>query len=123
MPMPPFQEGFDFDIHVGYFGESRGHLHLFVIDDPPTEIDILELKTDYSEWFVRYRLNLWITFPEINWNSFTIYEALSILCVNRAEKEESILVLFVYGEGLKYTPQMEKKTTQETYITHKYYLL
>ncbi|CAN4088560.1 unnamed protein product [Withania somnifera] len=45
--------------NIEYFGESGGHLHLIEIHKPQDiECDVLELKSDYSSWFVKYRVNL-----------------------------------------------------------------
>ncbi|KAK9265435.1 hypothetical protein L1049_012379 [Liquidambar formosana] len=116
MPMPPFHEGFDFDYNVRYFGESRGHLHLIVTDEPfIMEFDILELKTDYSGWFIRYHVILDAvtrTFPEMTWVFNRIFEGPSVLCVNLAAKEEeSILVLFVSGIAISFN--LNNKTSEE----------
>ncbi|KAK9287142.1 hypothetical protein L1049_015553 [Liquidambar formosana] len=115
MPMPPFSESFNFD-NISYFGESRGHLHLIVIEEPMlTECDIWELKTDYSGWFVRYRVNLdplAIPFPETIWNLDAQYEVCSLLGIVRAEKEEeSILVLFVSGKAISFN--LNDKTSKK----------
>lgn len=43
---------------IRYFGESDGHLHLIEISEREIRsFNILEMKRDYSEWFVRYRVD------------------------------------------------------------------
>ncbi|XP_058071436.1 F-box protein At5g07610-like [Magnolia sinica] len=46
-----------------YFGESNGHLYFIETDDScktilPIEFDIWEMEHDYSQWCVRYHVNL-----------------------------------------------------------------
>ncbi|PHT47496.1 hypothetical protein CQW23_11704 [Capsicum baccatum] len=59
-PMPSTQipEG-QWYRNIEYFGESGGHLHLIEIHNPQDiEFNVLELKSDYSSWFVKYKVNL-----------------------------------------------------------------
>ncbi|KAK9286395.1 hypothetical protein L1049_014791 [Liquidambar formosana] len=100
MPMPPSR------LRGWYFGESRGHLHLMVYnlrEYCPTKFDIMELKADYSGWFVAYRVDLdavAITYPEMRCRK---YGTFSVLCVVRAEKEEdSTLVICVPGKAISF---------------------
>ncbi|MED6168898.1 hypothetical protein PIB30_015957 [Stylosanthes scabra] len=47
------------DLKVVYFGECGGNLQLIVArKDEKLRYDILELKEDYSEWMVRYYIDL-----------------------------------------------------------------
>ncbi|KAH0690723.1 hypothetical protein KY285_017926 [Solanum tuberosum] len=58
MPSTDIPEG-QWYRNIEYFGESGGHLHLIEIHKPQDiEFDVLELKSDYSCWFVKYRVNL-----------------------------------------------------------------
>lgn len=58
MPSTSIPEG-QWYRNIEYFGESGGHLHLIEIHKPQDiEFDVLELKSDYSSWFVKYRVNL-----------------------------------------------------------------
>ncbi|CAK9146124.1 unnamed protein product [Ilex paraguariensis] len=58
MPMPSIHEGW-VERRLGYFGESGGHLYLIEIYGPHTTVfDVMEMKRDYSGWFVKYHVNL-----------------------------------------------------------------
>ncbi|GER29579.1 F-box family protein [Striga asiatica] len=73
-----------------YFGESCGHLHYIYVR---LQFKVYEMRRDYSEWFVKYEVNL---FPLLK-------EAFSILCVVRGEKEEgSFLVVQIPGKAVRY---------------------
>ncbi|KAL0416066.1 UNVERIFIED_CONTAM: F-box protein [Sesamum latifolium] len=53
---------------VCYFGESYDHLHFVETHDYGIAFDVYEMKRDYSEWFVKYRVDLTVVtaaFPEI----------------------------------------------------------
>ncbi|KAD4584195.1 hypothetical protein E3N88_21796 [Mikania micrantha] len=43
-----------------YFGESRGHLHLVEAarHENPLQVNVYELMSDYSGWFIKYRVEL-----------------------------------------------------------------
>ncbi|XP_015891117.3 F-box protein At5g07610 [Ziziphus jujuba] len=41
-----------------YFGESRDHLHLITVFKGKTEFDVYEMERDYSNWFVKFRVDL-----------------------------------------------------------------
>ncbi|KAL3537414.1 hypothetical protein ACH5RR_000780 [Cinchona calisaya] len=65
---------------IRYFGESHGHLHLIEIRKHEARFfDILEMKRDYSEWFVRYRVDfgrLYGILPEnmaYPWKFYVLY--------------------------------------------------
>ncbi|CAK9188067.1 unnamed protein product [Ilex paraguariensis] len=100
-----------FDTPWRYFGESQDRLHLIEICDPcKTHFSVYEMKKDYSEWFLKYSVDLddlLTTFPEMtrsNPNSvyFDRY-AFSILSLVRGEKdEESFLVLYIPGKAIRY---------------------
>ncbi|XP_060205234.1 F-box protein At5g07610-like [Lycium barbarum] len=58
MPSTQIPEG-QWYRNIEYFGEAGGHLHLIEIHKPQDiEFNVLELKSDYSSWFVKYRVNL-----------------------------------------------------------------
>ncbi|KAI3860358.1 hypothetical protein MKW92_052652 [Papaver armeniacum] len=44
--------------NVEYFGECRGQLHLIADYDRLSIYDILEMKTDYSGWMHKFRVNV-----------------------------------------------------------------
>ncbi|KAL5549988.1 hypothetical protein UlMin_000164 [Ulmus minor] len=56
--------------NLRYFGESHGHLHIINhVNDPTTlELDVYEMRMDYSGWFVKFRVDYSefpTAFPEI----------------------------------------------------------
>ncbi|MED6208477.1 hypothetical protein PIB30_045408 [Stylosanthes scabra] len=47
------------ELKVVYFGECGGNLHIIVAKkDEKLRYDISELKEDYSEWILRYHIDL-----------------------------------------------------------------
>ncbi|XP_060172304.1 F-box protein At5g07610-like [Lycium barbarum] len=45
--------------NVRYFGESGGHLHLIEVQGfSSMSFEVFELESDYSKWFVKYRVDL-----------------------------------------------------------------
>ncbi|XP_050217274.1 F-box protein At5g07610-like [Mercurialis annua] len=98
---------------VYYFGESRGHLHLVISnlsESLSLEFDVLEMEMDYSQWSVRYRVNLGsvkMEFPELAWyvRGVVSFSILSIvLCgdCNKKEEENAIVVICVDDVVLAY---------------------
>ncbi|KAK9286749.1 hypothetical protein L1049_015153 [Liquidambar formosana] len=123
MPMPPFPVARNSD-RVKYFGVSRGHLHLITMDNHyDMEFDILELKADYSGWFVAYRVNLdavVINFPEITHNLVTEHLIYHILCVVRAVKEEeSTMVIGVSGRIISFN--LKNSTSKMICVSAPFY--
>lgn len=44
---------------IRYFGESGGHLHLIEVQGSRSmSFEVLELETDYSNWFIKYHVDL-----------------------------------------------------------------
>lgn len=91
-----------------FLGESRGHLHLTVNYKPLClQFNIFEMAADYSDWFLKYRMNLETVvkgFPEI-----PLYpdeeggNQVSALCVIRSKIDEvSTVVVFVNGKAISY---------------------
>ncbi|KAK4385173.1 F-box protein [Sesamum angolense] len=71
-------------ISVGYFGESCDHLHIIESHDYEIAFDVYEMKRDYSEWFVKYRVDLTIVtaaFPDSLYESLDKQNLLCFLCV------------------------------------------
>ncbi|XP_076928920.1 F-box protein At5g07610-like, partial [Bidens hawaiensis] len=59
IPFPA--EMMSYETSIMYFGESRGHLHLvFHTDDDEyiLHVNVYEMMTDHSGWFVKYQLQL-----------------------------------------------------------------
>ncbi|KAJ0682911.1 putative F-box domain-containing protein [Helianthus annuus] len=78
-----------------YFGESRGHLHLIVSKRDSLRLNVYEMLSDHSGWFIRYQLELDElpgAFPEIN-IFFDQYELQVIDVVRGEEEEDTFLVL------------------------------
>lgn len=108
--MPPIPDEWEERRHQ-YFGESRGHLHLIEIYGPCTALfNVYEMKTDYSGWFVKYRVDLGgVTdvFPEMIRTYLDPedlhYYGYSILCVVREENDDdSYLVLHLPKKAVRY---------------------
>lgn len=58
MPMPPIQGGQQVRT-IKYFGETGGHLHLIDYKgDYALQFDVFRMELDYSNWFVKYRVDL-----------------------------------------------------------------
>ncbi|KAK1362971.1 F-box domain-containing protein [Heracleum sosnowskyi] len=94
-----------------YFGESEDHLHFIEVCPYATSLSVHEMKSDYSEWFVKYLIDLTPiskVFPEMtkdeacldNGNNF----AVAVLSLIRRENfhEDSFLVLEIPGKAIRY---------------------
>lgn len=102
-----------------YFGESSDHLHLIETHGPcATQFKVLELKKDYSKWFVKYNVDLQALvdqFPEMTLNYFDHFSSLSCALVvlflvrgdHRKDKDASLL-LHIPGKVVSYN--LEDKT-------------
>lgn len=87
---------------IRYFGESHGFLHLIEIPGRQDKFfDILGMRRDYSEWFVRYRVDFerlyWIL-PETLKYPWKFYILYSI----ELENEEDIFGLVLSAAGSTY---------------------
>ncbi|KAK1363060.1 putative F-box domain-containing protein [Heracleum sosnowskyi] len=90
-----------------YFGESQNHLH--VVDILLFSLNVYEMKSDYSEWFIKYQIDLDSiskVFPEMT--DGKNYYAVAVLSLIRREKfeedsflEESFLVLEIPGKAIR----------------------
>ncbi|KAK4431691.1 F-box protein [Sesamum alatum] len=84
---------------VDYFGESCDHLHIIKSHDYEVAFDVYEMKRDYSEWFVKYRVDLTVVaaaFPEMAYMNTLINRtcyAFSVFSLVRAGEKCSFLVL------------------------------
>ncbi|KAG8390234.1 hypothetical protein BUALT_Bualt01G0062600 [Buddleja alternifolia] len=111
MPLPPIPDPEDWDWRSNYyFGESCDHLHYIEIIGPQIQFNVYEMKRDYSEWFVKYHVDLSHVvaanpgmirdnYDPTDW----YYYAFSIFCLVRGEEEEdSFLVLQIPGKVIRY---------------------
>lgn len=95
-----------------YFGESEDHLHVIQVGPYDTSLSVYEMKSDYSEWFVKYRIDLdpiSRAFPEMKEKDiFDVnceYQyAVNVLSLVRREnfQEDSFLILDVPGKIIRY---------------------
>ncbi|GER43627.1 F-box family protein, partial [Striga asiatica] len=108
MPIPPACWNC---VDYCYFGESFGHLHYIKGIGRSLQFKVYEMRRDYSEWFVKYEVNLLpllMAYPSMNLTrvspimNLSRY-AFSILCLVRGEKEEgSFLVVQIPGKAIQY---------------------
>ncbi|KAG8373723.1 hypothetical protein BUALT_Bualt11G0054400 [Buddleja alternifolia] len=93
MPLPVDING------VAYFGESCDHLHIIGNHDMKIAFNVYEMKRDYSEWFVKYRVDLTAvltTYRKMAYHNNLINRlgyAFSVLSLIRDVEEGSFLVL------------------------------
>lgn len=87
---------------LSYFGESLGHLHLIEIYDRKcAKFDVYEMKMDYSDWFVKYQVDLDLIpvgVEEMNLG----YNFVPLLVVEGVIDEESFLALLINGKLIRY---------------------
>lgn len=114
MPCLPATEGGWSSPKFRYFRESGGHLHVIEIHGQcPSQFKVLELKKDYSEWFVKYKVDLQALvdqYPEMNLNYFDHFGSLSyafvVLFLARDDdgknKDEASLLLHIPGKVISY---------------------
>ncbi|KAI3471028.1 hypothetical protein Pfo_027691 [Paulownia fortunei] len=106
MPMPPFPDSLDWRSNYYYFGESCDRLHYIEISRPQIQFNVYEMKRDYSEWFVKYQVDLSpvvACFDQLDSYYFWHYYVFSIFTLVRGEKEEdSFLVLQIPGKAVQY---------------------
>ncbi|TKY46376.1 F-box protein [Spatholobus suberectus] len=112
-PMPPEIRSLGPGQFLGYFGQSRGHLHMVFLSSAQLLLfDVFELVKDYSGWSVRIRVDLshslQVAIPGINLETFLF----NIMCIVRQEKEEdSVVVLYIDDYVLSYN--LVDKTLRE----------
>ncbi|WOH14667.1 hypothetical protein DCAR_0934187 [Daucus carota subsp. sativus] len=94
-----------------YFGESEGHLHVTEVCPYAISLNIYEMKSDYSGWFVKYWVDLAPiakVFSEMNKHMSIFHDkfdyAVSVLSLFRREnfREDSFLVLEIPGKVIRY---------------------
>ncbi|KAK1362950.1 F-box family protein [Heracleum sosnowskyi] len=105
-PSPPISE---WSVDKSYFGESEDHLHYTEVCPFDSSFRVYEMKSDYSEWFVKYQIDLVpisITFPEMKDCFFYTCDSFNAAVVSliRREnfKEDSFLVLEIPGKIIRY---------------------
>ncbi|KAL6535679.1 hypothetical protein OROMI_027053 [Orobanche minor] len=110
-PRPPIDRKKLTTSRSSYFGESDDHLHFIRVYPNATSLSVYELKSDYSEWFIKY----WIDLASISKfiPEMTKYKAcyvdgktyaFAVLSLIRREKfqEDSFLVLEIPGKVIRY---------------------
>ncbi|XP_017231854.1 F-box protein At5g07610 [Daucus carota subsp. sativus] len=95
-----------------YFGESEDHLHVVEARPYANSLSVYEMKSDYSEWFVKYRIDLdpiSRDFPEIKEKDMFDEEndhepVVNVLSLIRRENfhEDSFAVLEIPGKAIRY---------------------
>ncbi|OIT39837.1 PREDICTED: F-box protein At5g07610-like [Nicotiana attenuata] len=67
--------------NIRYFGQSGGHLHLIEVQGfSSMSFEVLELESDYSRWFVKYRVDLTVLHTAY---PLMLSEELDLVDVNR----------------------------------------
>ncbi|KAL0317597.1 UNVERIFIED_CONTAM: F-box protein [Sesamum angustifolium] len=68
--------GYPYGRNVGYFGVSCDHFHIIESYDTEITFDVYEMKRDYSEWFVKYRVDrtaVAAAFPQMHYGDFSVF--------------------------------------------------
>ncbi|KAK6155936.1 hypothetical protein DH2020_010184 [Rehmannia glutinosa] len=84
-----------------FFGQSCGHLHFIETPCSTIQFDVYEMKRDYSEWFVKYQVNLtpvvaanremiWGHINPMGWYNL-VFSVFTVVCGEH--EEDSFLVL------------------------------
>lgn len=103
MPMPATPIP-DVGRRLLYLDESRAHLHLVEIYGM-TKFNVYEMKTDYSVWFVKYRVDLdSITnaFPEMISTHLHSSDLAILGIIREADDGESYMALHIHGKVIRY---------------------
>lgn len=109
-PRPPIGAK-SISVRSRYFGESEDHLHVTEVCQYATSLTVYEMKSDYSGWFVKYRIDLdpiAKVFPEMTKHMSLSYDktdyAVAVLSLIRREnfREDSFLVLEIPGKAIRY---------------------
>ncbi|XP_074378560.1 F-box protein At5g07610-like [Apium graveolens] len=88
-----------------YFGESEDHLHVTEVCPYATSFTVYEMRSDHSDWFLKYRIELdpiAKAFPKMFVSSYK--KNYAVLSLIRREKfqEDSFLVLEIPGKVIRY---------------------
>ncbi|XP_017222994.1 F-box protein At5g07610-like [Daucus carota subsp. sativus] len=108
-PRPPIDA--NLPLTGSYFGQSEDHLHFVGFFPSTTSLGVYELKSDCSEWFIKYLVDLAPiskAFPQMTkhkacyFGGFTF--AFDVLALIRREnfQEDSFLVLEIPGKVIRY---------------------
>ncbi|KAG8390232.1 hypothetical protein BUALT_Bualt01G0062400 [Buddleja alternifolia] len=105
---------------LDYFGESCDHLHLIESYDSEIEFNVYEMKRDYSEWFVKYKVDLTIVadaFPEVT-SKYAYIDRVGYLfsvfsLVRGVKEEDSFLVFLIASRVFRFN--LERQTFEEIY--------
>ncbi|KAL3650405.1 hypothetical protein CASFOL_006808 [Castilleja foliolosa] len=89
-PMPPLQHKYYDRIEDYYFGESCDHLHFVDVYRKLNQFIVYEMKRDYSEWFVKYKVD--VNVPDV--------KTISSFSVVRCKNDEDSFMVFAIGEEL-----------------------
>ncbi|XWS20595.1 hypothetical protein CRYUN_Cryun31cG0116000 [Craigia yunnanensis] len=118
MPMPPIQEGWT-QRKLGYFGESGSHLFLIETYAPfAAGFDVMEMKVDYSGWFVKYHVNL--VMLSLQCRVIRTIHKLSILHIAHqhvGDEDQSFMVIHVPGEFVTF--KLRANTLMELQTNNK----
>ncbi|XP_017217493.2 F-box protein At5g07610 [Daucus carota subsp. sativus] len=95
--------------YSSYFGESQGHLHYAEVCPYDPSLNVYEMKSDYSGWFVKYQIDLVPiskAFPVMKERAYYSGEsfnaAVALLVRTDNFKEDSFLVLELPGQIIHY---------------------
>ncbi|KAK3219026.1 hypothetical protein Dsin_012996 [Dipteronia sinensis] len=107
MPMPPIPEEHSERKKLSYFGESGSHLCLIEIYDPRTTVfDVMEMRSDYSGWSVKYHVDINILkasyYNAVVRRHCNVFSILHFLHRQVADEDVSILALQIRGSLLLY---------------------
>ncbi|XP_017976571.1 PREDICTED: F-box protein At5g07610 [Theobroma cacao] len=99
-----------------YFGESGGHLHLAVGQNPGYRLifRIYEMLVDYSDWFIKYRIDLEAEMRSINLKPpYCDYDIFCLVVRSDEDKGDSMVAVLQCGTTLYYNfkdKEMEVRT-------------
>ncbi|KAL7180953.1 hypothetical protein ACSBR1_039914 [Camellia fascicularis] len=106
MPMPPIPEGKEYyDRASRYAWESRDHLHMIdIYDGAYNRFNVYEMARDYSEWFVKYQVDLdavGAAFPKMIeiLSGNKPFQAYNILTLVREENDEDSFMVLHMPDG------------------------
>ncbi|KAL6527955.1 hypothetical protein OROHE_014905 [Orobanche hederae] len=83
-----------------YVGESRGHLHCTQLLRRDMVLLIHELERDYSRWFIKYRVDLSLSFASVDRVRYDSWSVLSV--VEGDEMEDAFMILQLPQKVLRY---------------------